>query len=380
MHKPLTIAADENIPLLDELLGDIAHIIRLPGRTMTAAQIRDADALLVRSVTSVNSALLQDTAVRFVGTCTIGVDHIDQHFLAQQNIGFSSAPGCNAAAVVDYVMAALLAIEPDISVWQQRCVGIVGYGEVGSRLYQRLQDNGIAVRACDPFKSFASNTLDEVLACDAVSLHVPLTRDGAHPTLNLLNQQRLQQLPRGSLLINTSRGKVVDNAALLACLQNGQLQAVLDVYQDEPEPQPVLLDALDIATAHIAGYSLHGKMRGTLQVIEPLYRFFAVDKTLPEILQQYNHSLLVDKQEKLDQTMLKAYDIRKDSAAFIQAYKQAEISQRAAVFDAYRKHYQNRYELAYLRPQGADAEQQRLLTSIGFGRAFTGAKGQPVAG
>src|SRR5690554_5116493 len=229
MAKNLRIVADENIPLLDEVFGDSAEITRLPGRQMQAADLANADALMVRSITAVNAQLLANSTVQFVGTCTIGVDHIDQHYLAEQGIGFANAPGCNAAAVVDYVLAALLASHADMDYWQSKTVGIVGYGEVGSRLHQRLQQCGIQTRVVDPYKASAKNSLDEVLACDVVSLHVPYTPSGEHKTAFLLNQQRLQQLKDGCLLINTSRGQVVDNHALMQQLKVGRIQAVLDV-------------------------------------------------------------------------------------------------------------------------------------------------------
>lgn len=367
MPKKLTLVADENIPLLDEIFADSADIIRLPGRQMQAADLRHADALLVRSVTAVNAQLLQATAVRFVGTCTIGVDHIDQAYLAENLIGFANAPGCNAAAVVDYVLAALLAIQPDLSHWQSKTVGIVGYGEVGSRLYKRLSSCGIQTRIYDPFKAFAQHSLEEIIACDVISLHVPFTSEGEHQTALLFNQQRLAQLKPGCVLINTSRGKVVDNHALLSLLQAGKIQAVLDVYEEEPTPSTALLQQLDIATAHIAGYSLHGKMRGTLQVVEQMKAYFDLPLAIPDILANYQTSIQINAADSVASVMQKSYAIGQDSAQFIAHYQKAEtIGQRALCFDAYRKHYQNRYELAYTQILGANAEQASALAAIGF--------------
>lgn len=367
MTKRITLVADENVPLLDELFADIADIIRVPGRQLKAAQLANADALIVRSITQVDEQLLTGTPVRFVGTCTIGVDHIDQTYLAKQGITFTSAPGCNAMAVVDYVMAALLAIEADFSYWQQRTVGIVGYGEVGSRLYQRLTDNGINALVCDPFKPFAKNSLDEVLGCDVISLHVPLTKEGPHKTLGLLDKKRLAQLKAGALLINSSRGKVVDNEALLAELNAGRIKAVLDVYQEEPTPSVELLEKLNIATAHIAGYSLHGKMRGTLQVAEKFYAHFGIEKPLEDVLVQYQSNVVVETKDALADVMRKAYDIQQDSKDFIAAFKQGESKEaKAVIFDAYRKQYKNRYELAYLTPLQVPSSLQASLKRIGF--------------
>lgn len=367
MAKKLTLIADENIPLLDEIFADSAEIVRLPGRQMQAAELKYADVLLVRSITAVNERLLKDTAVQFVGSCTIGVDHIDQQYLATNNIGFANAPGCNAAAVVDYVMAALLAIQPKLAHWQAKVVGIVGYGEVGSRLHQRLSDCGIQTRIFDPFKAFTKNTLEEVLACDVISLHVPFTQQGAHKTACLLDSYRLQQLKDGCVLINTSRGKVVDNQALLSRIQAGKIQAVLDVYEDEPTPSIELLEHLTIATPHIAGYSLHGKMRGTLQVAEQMKTYFDLPLVIPDVLADYQTRIDVASTDSAAQVMQKSYDIRQDSAQFIAHYKKAETAvAQALCFDAYRKHYQNRYELAYTQLVGISEQQTLSLAAIGF--------------
>lgn len=366
MSQKIQIVADENIPLLDELLNDKAHITRVAGRSLNAQEVRHADALLVRSVTQVNQKLLQGSSVQFVGTCTIGVDHIDQAYLQEQGIAFTSAPGCNAMAVVDYVMAAFLALNGSLAYWRNKTVGVLGYGEVGSRLCQRLQTLAIPFKVCDPFKSGAKSSLEEVLACDVISLHVPLTKTGEHPTYQLFNQQRLQQLKQNTVLINTGRGEVVDNQALLDLLKQNRIQAVLDVYQDEPTPSQELLEALDIATAHIAGYSMHGKMRGTLQVVEKLYAYYGWQNTSQDYLAAFSQTLQCEKTASLAQIMQNAYDVRQDSRRFIQHYLAAESSKRAEAFDLYRKNYPTRYELGFTHLQGMQEELQSELKALGF--------------
>lgn len=366
MTKKIKLVVDENIPLLDELLADKADIIRLPGRAMQAQDLQAADALLVRSVTQVNSALIENSPLSFVGTCTIGVDHIDEALLQQRNIAFTSAPGCNALAVVDYVMAALLAINPSLNYWRSKTIGVLGYGQVGSRLCQRLENCGIAYRVCDPFKAQAPHTLEQVLACDVLSLHVPLSKTGEHPTYQLLNKQRLHNLKTGALLINTGRGEVVDNQALLELLQAKKIQAVLDVYQQEPTPSPALLQALDIATAHIAGYSSHGKMRGTLQVVEQLYHHFNWQKQSKDYLTQMQQTLTAVPSDDAASLMVKAYDIRQDSKNFIQHYLAAEEANRAEAFDLYRKNYPTRYELGFITVEQASNELSQELKALGF--------------
>lgn len=366
MATRLTIVADENIPLLDELFADKANIVRLPGRSMQASDLRQADALLVRSVTQVNADLLANSPVKFVGTCTIGFDHIDLPYLEKQQIGFSRAPGCNALAVVDYVLAALFAIQPSLSDWQNKTVGVLGFGEVGSRLCARLQALAIPFKVHDPFKSEAKHSLEEVLACNAISLHVPLSYTGEHATYHLLNAQRIAQLQPGTLLINSSRGKVVDNLALLQRLQDKSLRAVLDVYEDEPAPSEELLKALDIATAHIAGYSVHGKMRGTLQVAQQLFQQFALAAPSVDYLSQFSGEIDASEIESAAELIQQAYDIRQDSQAFLAQYLAAEPSQRAAVFDAYRKNYPTRLELGFITVKQAKPHLAGLLAPLGF--------------
>jgi erythronate-4-phosphate dehydrogenase len=365
-QKKLRIVADENIPMLAELLGDIADITLLPGRAMQASDLRDADALLVRSITQVNPALLKDSAVAFVGTCTIGTDHIDEQYLAEKNIGFASAPGCNAAAVVDYVITAMLAVYADISVLQNKRVGIVGYGQVGSRLKRRLDSLGITNTVCDPFKEGADATLADILACDIISLHVPYTTEGEHPTHHLLGLPELQTIKPGALLLNTSRGPVVDNQALYPFLLEKKFHVVLDVYEDEPAPEIKLLDALDIATAHIAGYSLHGKIRGTLQVVEALFAHFGIDRAIPDLLSPLVRQLTLPGDAGVPELLKAAYDIKADARCFIECMLQhPDKLEKSRAFDNYRKNYPVRYEWSFIHVQANEAV-QKIAEMSGF--------------
>lgn len=368
MTKKLRIIADENIPALFELLGDVADITCLPGRTMQPADLRDADALLVRSVTKVDACLLQQSNLRFVGTCTIGTDHVDETYLEAHDIAFASAPGCNAAAVVDYVVAAMLAIYNDLSLLKNKTVGIVGYGQVGSRLQQRLQDLGIACKVCDPFKPQGTATLEEILACDIISLHVPYTTQGEHATHHLLGVDQLEKIKPGSLLINSSRGSVVDNTALFPLLQQHRFYTVLDVYEDEPAPGMALLDALDIATAHIAGYSVHGKIRGTLQVVEALFEAFGIDKAVADLLSPLTRTLVFPQGSSVADLVRQAYDIREDSRCFIELMRNAAgREEKAMAFDAYRKNYPVRYEWSYTQVKSSD-DKNDIVKKLGFGK------------
>ncbi len=348
MNKKVTLVADANIPKLEELLGDIAEITYLPGRSITASDLKNADALLVRSITKVNKELLADTKLSFVGSCTIGTDHVDLDYLAENNIRFANAPGCNAAAVVDYVLTAMLNVNADIDYWKQKTVGIVGLGQVGGRLQKRLAQIGIQTKAYDPFKKEACDSFEQVLSCDVVSLHVPLTKGGDHQTYHLIAHQELKSLKSNALLINTSRGPVIDNSDLLDCLKCQSLHVVLDVYEEEPIPANALLESVDIATSHIAGYSLQGKVRGSMQVAEAFYKHFSIEKPLPDLLNDLNKTIKLT-EDSVSALLAASYDIVSDSKLFVEKYrKQQSDDDRALAFDDYRKNYPVRYEWSFI--------------------------------
>jgi erythronate-4-phosphate dehydrogenase len=274
----VNIVADENIAFAREFFAPLGDLRLLPGRGITAADVRDADVLLVRSVTDVNAALLQGSAVKFVGSCTIGTDHVDTAWLAEHNIRFAYAPGCNANAVVEYVLSALLALEVDLS---SKKIGIVGCGNVGGRLLRCLQKNGAAVCGYDPFLQNSDLPLvrfADILQCDVICLHTPLTRTGAFPTFHLFNAEVINALKPGTLLLNAGRGAAIDNRALLQRLhEKDDLLTVLDVWENEPAIDPALLAAVTIGTPHIAGYSAEGKLRGTEMIHSALCQFLGTE-------------------------------------------------------------------------------------------------------
>ena len=241
--------------------------------------------LLVRSVTRVDRTLLEGSAVAFVGSATIGTDHVDQAYLAEQGIRFAHAPGCNANAVVQYDLSVLSNLQPD---WQSCTVGIVGCGNVGGRVYRTLKSLGVNCRVYDPFLSAEQipDLVDfqSVLAADIICVHTPLTTEGPFPTEHLFNAEVLAGLGENTLLINAGRGAVIDNGALLEHLKSGsKLRVALDVWEPEPNINPGLLEQVLLATPHIAGYSREGKIRGTEMLAEDYYQWSgkaAVEKTV----------------------------------------------------------------------------------------------------
>ena len=354
----MQIVADENIPLLDEFFAGFGEIRRLPGRSIDAAAVADADLLLVRSVTQVNRTLLGGSPVKFVGTCTIGTDHLDLNYFQQAGITWASAPGCNARGVVDYVLGSLLVLAEQQGVdLASRTYGVIGAGQVGSRLLKVLRGLGWRVLVCDPPRQAAEGgdyvSLQQVLdECDVISLHTPLERLGEHPTYNLFDAARLAALKPGSWLINASRGAVVDNQALRELLtQRSDLQVVLDVWEGEPQADVELAGLCRIATPHIAGYSLDGKLRGTAQIYQALCQHLGVAPSI-ELAQlmpaAWLSELAVDASADpawaLATICRAVYDPRRDDADFRRSL-QGDTATRRAAFDGLRKHYPMRREI-----------------------------------
>ena len=272
----LRILADENIPAADYFFAPLGEVRHTNGRNLQRAELEGIDALLVRSVTRVDESLLAGSAVRFVGTATSGVDHIDRDYLARNSISFSHAPGSNANSVVEYVLAAIAAVEDKLErLLVGGRVGVVGYGVIGKMLVSRLAALGIDYCVFDPWLAAGvvshPATLAEVLACNVVTLHPELTREQPWPSFHLLSQAELECVDSNALLINASRGPVIDNAALLARLEKGRAPCtVLDVWEGEPKIDAALLGRATLGSAHIAGYSLDGKLLATRMLRDAL--------------------------------------------------------------------------------------------------------------
>ena len=298
----MEIVADQNIPHIEDAFKDLGNLKLYPGREITNNLLTDCDCLLVRTVTKVNEALLKNTAVKFVGSATIGIDHIDSNYLNSQNIGFSNAAGCNAEAASEYVISGLFALSArkGFDPFNLKA-GIVGFGNVGSRLFQKLTTLGIDCLVCDPLIDQSKHPdvqfvgIDKIIEeCDLISLHVPLTipQISNHSTYHLFDNRRLQQLKQNSVLINAARGEVIDNSALLALLNSrNDLSVFLDTWENEPDINLELLDKVDLATPHIAGYSVEGRLRGTQMILNAASRYFDLGATwdmeslLPQIKQ-----------------------------------------------------------------------------------------------
>lgn len=354
----MLIVADENIPLIEEFFASFGEIRRLPGRQITRADVHDADVLLVRSVTRVDRELLEGSAVKFVGTCTIGTDHLALDDFEHAGIQWASAPGCNARGVVDYVLGSLLTLaDIEGADLAQRTYGVIGAGEVGGRLVRVLRDLGWKVQVCDPLRQAAEGgdyvSLEQIIEqCDVISLHTPLSKSGDFATWHLLDEARLNRLKPGTWLINASRGPVVDNAALRNELNAREdLQAVLDVWEGEPQVDVELADLCVLATPHIAGYSLDGKQRGTAQIYQALCAFLGqtpqvqlADLLPAPWLAKVELSANSDQAWALAMVCRGVYDPRRDDADFRRTLT-GPVDQQKQAFDGLRKHYPVRREI-----------------------------------
>jgi len=376
----MRIVVDENIPLGREAFSRLGRVDLFPGRSLKRDDLLDADVLLVRSITKVDRNLLEGTSVRFVGTATIGTDHVDRGYLNQAGIAFADAAGCNANSVGEYITAALLDLEAALGVrFEGRTLGIVGVGNVGSNVARRADPLGLKVLQNDPPRAEREGpegfvSLEHLLAeSDIVTFHTPLERGGKHPTYHLCGERELAQMKPDALLLNTSRGPVVDNSALLAALEGRRLAGcALDVWENEPYPDPRLLDKVDIATPHIAGYSFDGKVAGTRMMFESLCRFLkrspSDDIGLFEIPLENPHLEIVSTgREALREAVFGAYPIQEDDRR-TRRLLDLPLENRGAEFDRLRKEYPVRREFHGYRLSGSHLTQadRSQLADLGF--------------
>lgn len=341
------------MPGLDDYAPVFGAIQRVPAAHIDRDVLAQADVLLVRSVTRVNRALLDRTPVRFVGSATAGIDHVDVEYLREAGVHFAHAPGSNAVSVVEYVLAAVAVLSTRYGRNVRRLTaGVVGCGQVGERLARRLQALGMRVLRNDPPRAERESgdfvTLEQVIQeSDVISLHTPLTRLGPHPTHHLIGERELARMKPDAWLINAARGAVIDSSALLASLRGRAIQAaVLDVWEEEPEVDLALLDAVDLATPHIAGYSFDAKLAGTRQVMESLFAFLGMELPQDAAAAATPSDLVAADPalpwaESLRHYLDQMYAIQRDDARM-----RREIARSASVVEAFR-HLRKAYPIRY---------------------------------
>lgn len=368
----MKIYYEDSMPFAEYYFSELGQCESFSSQTIKPETLIDADVLLVRSTTNVNQSLLHlAKQLKYVSTATAGSDHIDKPYLDSIGLAYGDAGGCNAIAVAEYVLSCLLVTyQNNLNELLSKRVGIVGAGHVGSALASRLKALGIEYLLCDPplqtqgdKRTFHS--LDEVCACDIISLHVPYVREGEFPTKHMFDKGRMEQLSDQQLLINACRGGVLDNAAALALFQSGsRLNIILDVWENEPNVNFALVPYVKIATQHIAGHTLEGKARGTFMLYEQLcQRFgFQTTKTFSSCLPDTQPIEIgqADMWQQIKHAGLTVYNVSRDSEGF----KRQVTNAKQFIYS--RKHYAIRREFASMSLKTGNFLPTKALYRLGF--------------
>jgi len=354
----MKVVADKNIPFVEQCFSSIGQVEVVGGRKITPSAVADADVLLVRSVARVDAELLAGSKVRFVGTATIGFDHIDIEYLSRKNIGFASAPGSNANSAAEYIIAGLLEIGQKYDVdLDDKSIGIIGVGNVGSRVAKKCEALGMQLYLNDPPLHRQTGgarylPIEELFDCDFITLHTPLTFEGLDKTYHLADERFFRSLKEGCAFFNASRGGVVDSGALKAAIGLGRFKAVvLDVWENEPNIDTELLEMVDIGTPHIAGYALDGKVAGMIMIYKAACKYFGlevkfgIEDFLPEpaVCELKIASNKGAEQEALFGAVQKIYRIDQDDAR-LRRILEKPPEKRGEFFDGLRKNYPVRRE------------------------------------
>ena len=377
----MKIVCCSNMPFVKEAFSTLGDVILKDGRRISREDVHDADILAIRSTTRVTCDLLAESSVKFVGTATIGTDHMDIPWLEEKGIKWCYAPGCNANSVSEYITAALLclAVRHGFRL-EGKTLGVIGVGNVGTLVVQKALALGMRVLQNDPprlerEKSSCFVELEELLAVsDIVTLHVPLEKGGRHPTYGMAGPSFFRSMKPGTIFINSARGDVVDTAALLENLKSGRTaHAVIDTWAGEPSINLDLLTEAGLATPHIAGYSFEGKVTGTLMVYESACMFagkkpaWSPEDLMPPTVVPLIETDAAGKNDEhvLREIVRKVYDIEADDSAL----RSGRGKDSAAHFDSLRKNYPVRREFRYTRVKARNAGPglQQKIAALGFG-------------
>lgn len=327
----MKIVCDEKIPFLRGVFEPYSQVVYLPGKSITAEAVKDADALIIRTRTICDRDLLEGSTVKLIATATIGYDHIDTRYCESEGIIWKNVPGCNSSSVQQYTVSVLCTLAKRHALsFEKLTLGVVGVGYVGSKLAAAAEALGMKLLLCDPPRARKEGQeqfvdLDELVRrSDIITLHVPLSTEGSDATWHLFDSERIASLRPNQILINSSRGAVVDNRALKDALKAGRIKAAaLDVWENEPEIDRDLLGLLSVATPHIAGYSADGKANGTAAAVQAVASFLGLPLTdwQPEAIPTAPQSMCFpldarDRsiQEVLCEAVLHTYDVSEDDA------------------------------------------------------------------
>jgi erythronate-4-phosphate dehydrogenase len=366
---------DDKIPYIKGALEAFGEVLYLPGKATTSEVVRDADALITRTRTRCNAELLEGSSVKMIATATIGYDHIDTAYCAEKGIEWTNAPGCNSWSVAQYIMAALhhLAKSRKLPL-DELTLGVVGAGNVGSKVARLAALIGMKVLVNDPPRQrkegdegFVSlETIQD--EADIITFHTPLSREGADATFHLANAAFFEGCRKGLIFINSSRGEVMDTAAVLNSIENGVIsEAIIDCWENEPDIDRVLLEKAFIATPHIAGYSKDGKANGTSMSIQALSRRFKLgiddwqceNVELPSETNIKLNGKNKTKQEIVSEAILATYPIWEDSE---------RLKQSPETFEKQRGDYPLRREFPVFTLELSEVDEAlaRLLSQLGF--------------
>ncbi len=348
------ILADENIPFAREAFSEFGSVKLISGREITNDSLRTIDILIVRSITKVNETLLKGTSVKYVGTTTIGCDHIDVEYLIKQKIGFANAPGCNADSVAEYIFTGLLKIASEAKFrLNEKSIGIIGCGNIGSRVAGIADVFGMRTLINDPplqRKTVKSLFVSykEALKADIITYHVPLNMTGIDRTHHMLSEFQFKEFDENKIIINTSRGSVVSNDELRELLRKNKNTVILDVWENEPEINTELLNLTHTGTPHIAGYSMEGKVNGTVMIYNSLSKFLNLRKEWKPDLPVIENPVLdypeADTlEDSVEHIISEIYDIKQDDSKLRQIINFEKI-ERGKYFDQLRKNYPVRRE------------------------------------
>ncbi len=359
----MKIIVDENIPMGVEAFSTLGEVFTASARKIDNIMVKDADILITRSQTKVNRELLEGTAVKFAGTCTIGLDHYDTEYLKKSGVVFSNAAGCNSQSVAEYWLSAIsyFAIRNGFE-FKGKTVGIIGVGNIGKKIKRYSEALGMEPVLNDPpLKRLTGGAeyrpIEEALKCDIVTFHTPLNKTGIDISVHLLNEVNIQFVKPGAILFNCSRGPVVDNKVLLERITSeNDLTTILDVWENEPDLMPELLERADLGTAHIAGYSLEGKINGTKMIYDKLCEFLGTEPewspAWPEIKNREIDLTGLSGDEEILHTMFRhIYPVEQDSKKLKAGLANRE-KPLPVYFDYLRKNYLNRREMGGYKYSG----------------------------
>ena len=374
---PPKVVIDSAIWVTPSLSTLPIELVSIRGTEIVPADLKDANALLTRTVTRVDSNLLQDSPIAFVGTASAGTDHIDPRYLSERGIKLANAAGCNAGAVADYVLDAIYQCQRLESLISGATVGLVGYGAVGRHLAARLGMLGGKIKVYDPYvKSTEAGVtlcaLPEVLGCSIVSLHAALHKDQPHPSAQMIDNTAVSYISPDALFINAGRGGLVTEEALHRLADKG-VTLVLDTWPDEPSVSQELLSRAALATPHIAGYTRTAKSNATDFLIEPLVRALSLDSPFDTLESEDTKQVRVDLSRQSDihgvmDAMKAVSRLAKDDVDFREAWKE---SQTPGTFETQRTQYRLRdqYSALTLEAVNASTKLERLLSAAGFSLA-----------